>query len=136
MRSLSKPSLSTSTPVPIVFAYLKLESNSEPRLVRVLLDSGGSISVIKQARESKLKTIAAEQSQWTTSAGTFNTNKRATIQIILPELHETKTIAVNRHITPTLGEYNNIIGRDILQQLGIILNLNRKLLNGTTQSSP
>jgi ABC-type molybdate transport system permease subunit len=61
---------------------------------------------LKQSRESNLETIPTEQTLWTTSAGTFNTNKQAMIQIILPELHENITVAINCHIAPTLGEYN------------------------------
>jgi hypothetical protein len=93
-----------------------------------LLDSGASASLIKQARETNLKTIPAEQTRWTTSAGTFNTNKQAMIHIILPELHEKKTITFNCHIAPTLGEYDIIIGRDILRQLGIILNFQQETI--------
>jgi hypothetical protein len=83
---------------------------------------------LKQARESNLKTLSAEPTRWTTSAGTFNTNKQAIIHINLPELHQKKTITFNCHIAPTLGEYNIIIGRDILRQLGIILNFQQETI--------
>jgi hypothetical protein len=101
--SLSNPKISTSNLIPIDFAYLKLESNSKPPLVKVLLDSGASASLIKQARESNLITLPAEHTKWKTSAGTFNTKKQAMIQFILPELHENKTITLSCHIAPTLG---------------------------------
>jgi hypothetical protein len=71
-----------------------------------------------------MKTIPAEQTRWTTSAGTFNRNRQALIQIIHPEIHKNKTL--NCHIAPTLGDSDIINGRNILRQLGIILNFQQE----------
>jgi hypothetical protein len=69
---------------------------------------------------------------WTTSAGTFNTHRQALIQIILPELHEKKTISTNCHIVLTLGVYNIIIGHNILRELGIIYRFQQETIHKIT----
>lgn len=98
-------------------------------MVKVLLDSGASASLITNTWAKKLKHHPAEQTNWTTSAGSFTTNQEAIVQIILPELHDKKTITFNCHIAPSLGAYDIIIGRDILRQLGIILNFNQDTID-------
>jgi hypothetical protein len=68
-----------------------------------------------------LRTVTTTPTQWHTSAGTFDTTKKAQVQFILPELHEGRTIVYKAHIAKQLGRYDMILGRDLLKELGIKL---------------
>ena len=66
--------------------------------------------------------------EWTTMAGTFKTTQTAKIELKLPELNSTANIAVKCHVTKEKSNYDLIIGRDVLRELGITLDF----LNNTT----
>jgi RNase H-like domain found in reverse transcriptase/Reverse transcriptase (RNA-dependent DNA polymerase)/Integrase zinc binding domain len=71
----------------------------------------------------KLKQIKTDtKTQWTTSAGIFETKYKALAPMIFTELHEGKTITCEAHVAPDLGAYDMIVGREILKELGITLN--------------
>ena len=55
-------------------------------------------------------------------AGTFNTTFVREIILKLPELNHSAEIYAKCHLTDTLLNYNLILGRDILYELGIIFN--------------
>jgi RNase H-like domain found in reverse transcriptase/Reverse transcriptase (RNA-dependent DNA polymerase)/Integrase zinc binding domain len=87
-----------------------------------LLDSGASSTLIRENWAKNLSTIQVAPTNWTTTAGTFKTTEQVKLQLILPELHEGKTICCNAHVANTLGIYDLIIGRDLLKSLGVIIN--------------
>ena len=123
--NLNKKQKSSASLVPIVFADLKLVNSTKPStVIKVLLDSGASATLIKANWLSNLhQTSNNETTCWTTSAGTFKTKYKAIAQTIFTELHESKTITCNEHVAPNLGAYDMIIGREILKELGLILNV-------------
>ena len=55
-------------------------------------------------------------------AGSFNTNEKCKIQFALPELWDTRVIEWTVHVTGQRSNYDMIIGRDVLSELGINLN--------------
>ena len=60
-----------------------------------------------------------DQQVWMTPGGSITTNKKVKAQFTIPELHNKRLIEWDVHITKTLGAYDMIIGRDLLQFLGI-----------------
>jgi predicted aspartyl protease len=79
--------------------------------------------LLKASWFSKLKAIKSNNNtQWTTAAGKFETKYKEQAKMIFIELHETRTITCEAHIAPDLGEYDMIVGRDILKELGILFN--------------
>ena len=54
-------------------------------------------------------------------AGSFMTKHDCLINFTLPELNPTASIRYMVHVTKHISKYDMIIGRDILQELGIIL---------------
>ena len=54
-------------------------------------------------------------------AGTFNTCRVASVNLILPELNSTAEIKINCHVSKQKSNYDLIVGRDVLRELGIIL---------------
>jgi hypothetical protein len=85
-----------------------------------LLDSGGSGSMICAKHTSDLKkTSEGEATTWSTPAGDLSTKESCTAQILLPELQSSRGIEWKFHVAPSLGNYDMIIGRDMLTDLGI-----------------
>ena len=111
--------------VPIVFADLNLKNSTKPStVIKVLLDSGANATLIKASWLPNLhQTTDNVTTRWTTSAGTFKTKHKAIAQMIFAEHHEGKTITCQAHVAPNLGAYEMIIGREILKELGLILNV-------------
>ena len=70
----------------------------------------------KKLRQDKCPTV-----EWTTMAGKVSTSKKAKIQFSLPEFFEDRLIEWKIHLADSLGNYDMIIGRNILAKLGIDL---------------
>lgn len=100
----------------------KLHHKDNNRDIIILLDSGASQSIMKHDLAKDLKLINVATTEWHTVAGKFVTNKKTSITFSLPTLHEKRTIESLMHVSPDLQNYDIILGRDLLQELGIILN--------------
>jgi hypothetical protein len=100
----------------------KIHVNGNSTEINILLDSGASQSIVKYEKVKNLKLNNVEPTTWTTVAGNFSTSKQTTIVFSLPMLHEKRTIETLVHVSPNLENYDMILGRDLLQELGIILN--------------
>ena len=98
--------------VPCVFAHLCSTLGKDSRTVlRTLLDSGASSSIISEAFAKKLKIKDALQVEWTTAAGTFSTNKKARVEFRLPELSATADVKCSVYVHKgSLGAYDMILG--------------------------
>ena len=57
--------------------------------------------------------------EWTTLAGPVKTATTAKVEFSLPEFHDDKLIEWKVHLVKKLGNYDMIIGRDILSEVGI-----------------
>jgi hypothetical protein len=57
--------------------------------------------------------------KWKTAAGELSTNYPVDIQFSLPELHKSIMVQWTVHVTKTTGSYDLILGRDIMQTLGL-----------------
>lgn len=109
---------------PIVFVKLNTSRNgkSKPLLVRALLNSGGSRSLITSEYAQRLRCKPSrEKVQWSTPAGIMNTSVQCKALFSIPELHDNRHVTFEVHVTPTLGNYDMILGRDFLRDMKINL---------------
>jgi gag-polyprotein putative aspartyl protease len=119
----SNKRLKFSLPLPVVSGILKIENErGNAQNFQILLDSGASQSVIHQNLVQQTECSGNPPISWDTVAGAFTTNKRAEISFKLPTLHEKRVITSKVHVTSQLNNYDMILGRDLLQDLGIVLN--------------
>ena len=107
-------------------AYVRVNTrpkNAKPKVVtlRALLDSGGSGTLLAEKYAKKLKRIKGVKASWSTPAGEMLTTQAVKTYFSLPELHDNRVIERTVHVTKTLGAYDMIIGRDVLQDLKIDL---------------
>ena len=89
--------------------------------VKCLLDSGCSATIASNTVVSKIATNTDSES-WQTAAGIFTTVGKSKLKLQLTELSPTAILEDTVHVTDqNLGQYDIIIGRNTLQQLGIDL---------------
>ena len=125
-----KPRLNTEL-VPVVFGILKDKPGkvSSAPVIKILLDSGASSTLIIERFVQNLKLKKnTKTTKCRTTAGVFETNKLVDLQFILPELYEGRTICATAHITKQLGQYDMILGRDILRELGIVIDFKEETI--------
>ncbi len=91
----------------------------KPVTLKVPLDSGASDSVICEKYTTKPRKKTASGTVWTTPGGKLITNQKVKSQFTIPELHDDKLIEWEWHVAPTLGNYDAIIGRDLMEFLKI-----------------
>ena len=124
-------------PVTIVQFNTKL-GKPRPVCIRALLDSGGAGTLItsKVAEKLRLKKSNLKPVKWSTPAGDVVTNMTTKSQLTLPEFHPDRLIEWNFHVTPTLGNYDMIIGRDMLEFLGMDLKFSDHTITWDQRSIP
>ena len=67
-----------------------------------------------------LKTKRSKEKQvWTTPGGSMTTSTTVKTQFTIPELHDSRMIEGELHVTKDLGAHDMIIGRDLRQFLEI-----------------
>ena len=100
----------------------------------VLLDSGSSGSLIakKYAKYGKsVKSTETNYTEWETPAGDFRTKEKKIIKFKLDEFSSSKQISWNFNVVPTTTHdigYDMIIGRDLMVELGIIIDFEKKTM--------
>jgi len=103
----------------------------------VLIDSGASGSIVSQEIAKKLRITKTSECKWSTASGPMTTNKKTKLQFMLPELSETKLIEWKMHVVDSKTmNYDIILGRDILEQLGIIIDFKEKQITWEEISIP
>ena len=89
---------------PIIFFKLvilagKKDRQSKTRLVKALVDSGASESILTKYKAGKMTVKKNNQErQWSTAAGVLTTNIKTAKKISFPELHATKLINQSLHV--------------------------------------
>ena len=73
---------------------------------------------------------------WTTTAGTFNTTEKVELNFSLPGLNPSSVINTDAHVVDTLGDYGIILGRDLLERVGIDILFSTKTIEWGQYSTP
>ena len=113
--------------VTLGLVYTKCKPNKKPKqlkTIRILLDSGSSGTIINQHFVKRLQTTKTTPAKWKTKAGSFQTNRKATVTFLLYELHKHRKITWPMYIdenSKDKSNYDMIIGRDLLHEVGIDL---------------
>jgi Retroviral aspartyl protease len=98
-------------------------NKAQSQQVKILFDSGASKSIISNKVVPKNKLQPQQHTTtWTTVAGSFLTHNTTLVTFKIPVLHESRIVQSLMYVAPGLEKYDIIIGRDLLQELGIILN--------------
>ena len=112
----------------ITIGYIQTKRNStkakDQKRLRVLFDSGCGATLVNKKFVEKLKRTKHKATNWTTKAGSFVTNEKCKIKFSLPTLHKHREISWKVYVDNSKAEDNNydmIIGRDLLHELGINL---------------
>ncbi len=124
---------------PIVFIRFNVKpKNAKAKVItiRALLDSGGSGTLISERFAKKLKKIKGTETEWSTPAGQMITTSMVATQFSMPELHDNRVIEWPMHVTKSLGAYDMIIGRDLLQDLKINLQFSDETVEWDGVSMP
>ena len=124
-----------AAPSPVVLVVLHSKTTSAAKkhkkkirakstVVRALLDSGASRSLVSEKCISHDANVRHDATSWRTAAGTFKTYGKKQISWFMPEFTKKCKIQHEFAIMDT-GEskpmYDMIIGRDILDKLNIII---------------
>jgi len=107
---------------PIAFVRFNIRHGKmKPITIKALLDSGASGSMVDKKFTQKLRVKATSNkgTQWSTPGGKLTTTETVKAQFTIPELHDDRLIEWKLHVAEKLGNYDMIIGRDILEFLKI-----------------
>lgn len=110
------------TNVPILFLSLVNQANKEKRVsIKALLDSGASGTIVSHEAVRTLRVRPQTVTSWRTAAGDFQTTGTCEVSFKAPELSPTAEIKHKAHVfkSKTVSNYDMIIGRDLLTDLGI-----------------
>ena len=123
---------------PIVAVQMNARlGKAKPIVLKALLDSGASATLIAQkyAKKLRLKNIKSK-TVWSTPAGNLQTSQKTRTSFVIPELHDNRVIDWDLHVTPSLGNYDMIIGRDILQDLKIDILFSKQIVEWDDSQIP
>ena len=114
-------------PVPVVFLSLREgRGTNKHKKIKALLDSGASGSIFTQSSVGKLNLHKESSTSWNTAAGVFSTSACCKVEFLLPEFSQTRTLRHKVHVSKQpLTSYDAILGRDILNELGMDLMFSR-----------
>ena len=108
----------------------------ETNQIKILLDSGASSSIINKQCVEGMKLNRSKVTEWRTSAGVFTTNQQTKLNIKLPEFFENRVVMYDVHVTENTSFYDMIMGRDMLRELGIQINLSTNSVTWDEVSIP
>lgn len=107
-------------------------SHKTDKTFKVLLYTDSSSSIISEKVAKYGMDIQKDKGkkvEWKTAAGCFSTNKKRQVVFQLPEFSSKKKIVHNFHVTQDMAlNYDMIIGLDVLNELGIIVDFAQKVL--------
>ena len=124
--------------VPILFGRIRTreKGKAKPKTIKILLDTGGSDTIVNEKYVSKLTKIKGSQQKWQTAAGELKTTEQVQVRMTLPELHEKRVIDWKMHVTKNELNYDMIIGRDLLSELGIDIMYSKNLIEWDHKTVP
>ena len=127
----------------ITLGYLHTKENSikmkHQKRIKILFDTGCGATLIHHSLVERLKTKQEKPSKWSTKAGSFQTTKTCKIKFMLPAFHEKRDISWTAFVDETdklSSRYDMIIGRDLLEELGMNFSFSEKLMEWDNATTP
>ena len=121
---------------PIAFVRFNTrKGKAKPVLIKALLDSGASESLVISKYTKKLSKKKGTTG-WSTPSGGMTTKQTVKAQFTIPELQDDKLIEWKLHVTESLGHYDMIIGRDIMSFLGIDISFSKQEITWEPAAMP
>jgi hypothetical protein len=126
--------------MPITFARIRTSPGKpKPATLKVLIDTSASKTIVKYQHTCKLKhskDYEEKQTHFETTVGTFSTHAKAKIQFSLNEFFKKRLIEHVAHVAKDLSNYDMIISRDLLHELGIDVKFSTKTIEWDGVSIP
>ena len=112
---------------PITFGLINAGLGKEKiRKIKILLDSGSSGTLIKRGLTRNLRVKHDTKTTWHIASGGLTAGGRVSVEFALPEFHPERRIKWEMHPAENLG-YDVIIGQDLMQELGIVIDFARDI---------
>ena len=107
--------------VKLVIPAGKKDIHSKTRLIKSLVDSGASESILAKTKVDKLPVKNTKnERQRSMATGVLTTNTKTATTFSFPELHANRLINQSPHVVDlNIDRYDMIIGRDLIRSLGI-----------------
>ena len=97
-------------------------------LLKNLLDSGASASIVLSKIVQDLDTERVKFTAFQTMAGTLNTTNTCETSFKVPELNQSVEICKKLHVTQMNGRYDAILGQDILRELDLVIDFHAETI--------
>ena len=127
----------------ITLGYLHSKGKSmkvkHMKRIRILFDTGCGATLINHSMVERLQQKQEKPCNWNTKAGSFQTSKTCKIKFTLPAFHKHRNISWKAFVdeTDTLSSrYDMIIGRDLLEELGINFLFKEHLMEWDNATTP
>ena len=124
--------------IPITLGQLNTSLGKfKPVRIKVLFNSGGTGTIMCSLLSRKLH-IKKNKTKinWNTIAGEITMTGTSKVQFSLPDFFEGQVIECNVHLTEMLQNYDMIVGRDLLSELGIDINFSNQTCSWNNVSIP
>ena len=106
--------------------------------INILFDSGCSATLVKGSFLKKIPQKSSTHTTWNTKAGTFSTTKKCKCKFMLPEFHAHRLIEWDMYVdeSTSLTTYDMIIGRDLMDSIGLDLLFSENLMRWDNATVP
>ena len=113
--------------VPISFVELKIKREKNEYIsLKALFDSGARATLVNQTAVRHLKMTVTKGTVFSTAAGYLSTHGKCRLKLKFPEFNPTAEMTKTVHVTKTLGNYDLIIGQDLLHKQGVDISFSSK----------
>ena len=112
----------TSTTLGYLWSRKGSRKAKDLKRLKILFDTGCSGTIVNRSVVKKLAKKNCSTTKWSTKTGSLKTNRKCKIKIILPEFHPNREIEWSAYVddnSSLQSRYDLIIGRDMLNELGI-----------------
>ena len=112
----------TSTTLGYLWSRKGSRKTKDLTRLKILFDTGCSGTIINRSAVKKLPKKSCGTTKWSTKSGSLKTNRKCKIKILLPEFHPNREIEWSAYVdnnSALQSRYDLIIGRDMLNELGI-----------------
>jgi len=137
-KAKTTPTLSTIT-LGILHSKKNSFKQKHQKRVKILFDTGCGATLIHHSLVGKLPLQMDRPSNWSTKAGSFKTTKTCKFNLVLPAFHEHRNISWTAYVDETdklASKYDMIIGRDLLEELGMNFLFSSNLMEWDNASTP